>query len=187
MPSAAKIGARIRKYREELKMSLENLASKSGISLEVIDSIEKGEVIPAISVLSKLARALGQRIGTFTDDQFKPDPIITRATDLATSPVTQMEFPVEGCVHHSLAFGKPDRHMDPFCIELSPDSEPYISTDEGEELIICSKGEVELTYGTERFVLKPGDSAYYNSVVKHHIKALGDAPATLYAVIFMPY
>ena len=90
MPSAAKIGTRINTYREELKMSLENLASKSGISLEVVDSIEKGEVIPAISLLSKLARALGQRIGTFTDDQFKPDPIITRAADISTSPVTQM-------------------------------------------------------------------------------------------------
>jgi transcriptional regulator with XRE-family HTH domain len=187
MPSAAKIGVRIRKYREELKMSLENLASKSGISLDVIDSIEKGEVIPAISVLSKLARALGQRIGTFTDDQFKPDPIITRASDLSTSPITQMESAVNGCAHYSLAFGKPDRHMDPFYIELSPGSDPYSSTDEGEELIICTKGEVELTYGTEKFILKPGDSAYYNSVVSHHIKSLGDEGATLYAVIFMPY
>jgi transcriptional regulator with XRE-family HTH domain len=187
MPSAAKIGTRIKTYREELKMSLENLASKSGISLEVVDSIEKGEVIPAISLLSKLARALGQRIGTFTDDQFKPDPIITRAADISTSPVTQMESPVNGCTHHSLAFGKPDRHMDPFLIELSPNSEPYRSTDEGEELIICTKGEVELTYGSEKFILKSGDSAYYNSVVTHHIKSLGDNSATLYAVIFMPY
>ena len=186
MPSAAKIGTRIKKYREELQMSLENLCAKSGISPEVLDSVEKGEVIPAISVLSKLARALGQRIGTFTDDQFKPDPIITRSGDLASSPVTQMAFPVKGCVHHPLAFGKPDRHMDPFCIELSPGSDPYISTDEGEELVICGKGEVELTYGTEKFVLKPGDSAYYNTVVKHHIKSLGDSPATIYAVIFMP-
>jgi DNA-binding XRE family transcriptional regulator len=187
MPSAAKIGARIRKYREELKMSLENLTAKSGVSLEVIDSIEKGEVIPAISILSKLARALGQRIGTFTDDQFKPDPIITRAEDLSTSPVTQMEFPVKGCVHHSLAFGKPDRHMDPFLVELSPDSDPYTSTEEGEELLICIKGEIEFSYGAETFVLKPGDSAYYNTVVKHCVKSFGGKNAAFYTVIFMPY
>ena len=77
--------------------------------------------------------------------------------------------------------------MDPFLIELSPNSEPYRSTDEGEELIICTKGEVELTYGSEKFILKSGDSAYYISVVTHHIKSLGDNSATLYAVIFMPY
>ena len=36
-------------------------------------------------------------------------------------------------------------------------------------------------------ILKPGDSAYYNSVVKHRVAAAGGKPATIYAAIFMPY
>ena len=42
-------------------------------------------------------------------------------------------------------------------------------------------------YGEETTILKPGDSAYYNSVVKHRVAAAGGKPATIYAAIFMPY
>ena len=82
MANETKVGARVRTYRERLDMSIYDLSQKSGISEDVINSIEKGEVVPALGVLTKLSRALGQRLGTFMDDQFKPDPIITRANEL---------------------------------------------------------------------------------------------------------
>ncbi|MBR6588621.1 MAG: helix-turn-helix transcriptional regulator, partial [Kiritimatiellae bacterium] len=77
MAKESKAGERVRTYRERLDMSIYDLSQKSGISEDVINSIEKGEVLPALGVLTKLSRALGQRLGTFMDDQFKPDPIIT--------------------------------------------------------------------------------------------------------------
>ena len=58
---------------------------------------------------------------------------------------------------------------------------------EGEEFIVVISGEIELMYGEETTILKPGDSAYYNSVVKHRVAAAGGKPATIYAAIFMPY
>ena len=82
MSKESSVGNRIRTYREKLDMSVFDLAQKSGIDEKVINSIEKGQVLPALGVLTKLSRALGQRLGTFMDDQFKPDPIITRAKDL---------------------------------------------------------------------------------------------------------
>ena len=82
MAKESKAGERVRTYRERLDMSIYDLSQKSGISEDVINSIEKGEVLPALGVLTKLSRALGQRLGTFMDDQFKPDPIITRAGEL---------------------------------------------------------------------------------------------------------
>ena len=82
MATESKVGRRIRTFREKLDMSIYDLAQRSGIDEKVINSIEKGEVLPALGVLTKLSRALGQRLGTFMDDQFKPDPIITRAKDL---------------------------------------------------------------------------------------------------------
>jgi quercetin dioxygenase-like cupin family protein len=77
--------------------------------------------------------------------------------------------------------------MDPFRIEFAPDGVSEPSSHEGEELIICLSGEVELCYGDECRVLKPGDTAYYNSVVKHTLKALGGKPASIYGVVFMPF
>ncbi|MBO7206829.1 MAG: cupin domain-containing protein, partial [Kiritimatiellae bacterium] len=152
-----------------------------------INSIEKGEVLPALGVLTKISRALGQRLGTFMDDQFKPDPIITRAKDIEAKNVKKEGVNALGYSSHSLALGKPDRHMDPFRIELAAGGLAKDSSHEGEELIICLAGEVELQYGNEKSVLKAGDTAYYNSVVKHSLRAMGDKPASIYGIVFMPF
>ena len=77
--------------------------------------------------------------------------------------------------------------MDPFRIEFAADGVDELSSHEGEELIICIAGEVELIYGNDTHVLKPGDTAYYNSVVKHGLKALGGKPASIYGIVFMPF
>jgi quercetin dioxygenase-like cupin family protein len=77
--------------------------------------------------------------------------------------------------------------MDPFRIEFAADGTSDLSSHEGEELIICTAGEIELAYGGEKTVLKPGDTAYYNSVVKHSLRALGGKPASIYGVVFMPF
>ena len=187
MATESKVGRRIRIFREKLDMSVYDLSQRSGIDEKVINSIEKGEVIPALGVLTKLSRALGQRLGTFMDDQFKPDPIITRAADLEAAKVAGEGTNVLGYASHSLALGKPDRHMDPFRIEFAANGVDTASSHEGEELIICIAGEVELTYGNDKTVLTPGDTAYYNAVVKHGLKALGGKPASIYGIVFMPF
>jgi len=186
MNEQSKVGDRIRIYRERLGMSVADLAAKSGIDEKVVESVERGEVLPALGALTKISRALGQRLGTFMDDQFKPDPIITRAADLDAAKIAGEGMNEFGYASLSLAIGKPDRHMDPFRIEFAADGKENTSSHEGEELIICLSGEMELKYGAETTVLKPGDTAYYNSVVKHSLRARGGKPASIYGVVFMP-
>ncbi len=143
MANENKVGKRIKTYRENLKMTLADLAEKSGVGAAVIASIEDGEVLPALGVLTKLSRALGQRLGTFMDDQFKPDPIITRADQLSSVKVAHEGENPAGYAYYSLAIGKPDRHMDPFRIEFSANAPTSPSSHEGEELIIVLAGSVE--------------------------------------------
>lgn len=187
MSAETKVGTRIRTYRERLSMSVADLAQKSGIDEKVIDSIENGAVLPALGVLTKISRALGQRLGTFMDDQFTPDPVITRAADLDAKKAAGGDINEGGYSSYSLAQGKPDRHMDPFRIEFAANGVEAMSSHEGEELIICVAGEVELTYGNDKTILHPGDTAYYNSVVRHGLRAVGGNPASIYGIVFMPF
>ena len=187
MAKEISVGKRIQTYRERLDMSVYDLAQKSGIDEKVVNAIEKGEVVPALGVLTKISRALGQRLGTFMDDQFKPDPIITRAGELDAVKVAHSGKTEAGYSYYSLAVGKPDRHMDPFRVEFAPDAKPMNSSHEGEELIICISGKVKLTYGNESTVLEPGDTAYYNSVVKHTLESADGNPASIYGIVFMPF
>lgn len=187
MAEQGKVAERIRMYRERLGMGVADLAAKSGVVEEVVKAVESGEVLPALGVLTKLSRALGQRLGTFMDDQFKPDPIVTRAGDRTASGVTSVGLTDVGYTYYSLAPGKPDRHLDPFYVDLPANLPERPSSHEGEELIICITGEVELQYGAEKVVLRPGDSAYYNSVVKHALSAMGGKPASIYGIVYMPF
>ena len=112
---------------------------------------------------------------------------MTRASDLDSVKVAHNGETKEGYAYYSLAIGKPDRHMDPFKIDLAPNVPQTLSSHEGEELIICISGEVEISYGTETTVLQAGDTAYYNSVVKHCVRAAGGKPASIYGIVFMPF
>ena len=64
-------------------MSIEQLAARAGIDVSMINSIENGELVPYLSPLVKLSRALGVRLGTFLDDQENLGPVVTRNDDLA--------------------------------------------------------------------------------------------------------
>ena len=72
-------------------------------------------------------------------------------------------------------------------LKFKADAEALVSSHEGEEFIIVVSGEIELLYGEDVKLLGPGDSAYYNSVVKHRVRAANGKPATIYACIFMPF
>jgi len=187
MADGCKVAERVRTYRERLQMTVETLAVKSGVNAGVIASVEAGEVYPALGILVKLSRALGQRLGTFMDDQYRPDPVIVRTGARAGGQTTHKAGASDGFSYFPLGRGKTDRHMEPFYIEIAADAKAQLSSHEGEEFIVVVSGEVELEYGGEKQVLKPGDSAYYNSVVQHVVKAANGQPAKIYAVVFMPF
>jgi transcriptional regulator with XRE-family HTH domain len=184
MTDTNKLGKRVSKYREQLGLSQEQLAVNSGLDVRFISDVENGLVYPPISSLVKLSRALGQRLGTFMDDQFQPDPIIVRAKDRLEE--TSSHRGAKGHYHYyPLGKGKTDRHMEPLYITIEEDEVKEISSHEGEEFIIVVSGKVLVKYGKLQTTLEAGDSVYYNSVVPHFIGAV-DGPAAIYAVIYVP-
>ncbi len=183
MSNSAKIGKRIHTYREKLAMSVEDLSERTSLPAGLINDFEEGRVTPAIGVMVKLSRALGQRVGTFTDDQIAKDPVITRSAEREEGIAPHKENSQGHYRYHSLGAGKADRHMEPFFVIISPTTEREKSSHEGEEFVVVVSGEVELVYGNETHVLKEGDTMYYNSLVPHCLSALG-GDAKIYAVIF---
>ena len=68
-----KVGARIRSYRERLNLSTAELAERCGIGESVVVSMESGEVLPSLGVLTSnaltaaLKDVLPFKITPFTD------------------------------------------------------------------------------------------------------------------------
>jgi len=185
-----KIGKKIRQVRESKKMTVEELAKASGNSVELIESLEEGSFIPSMTPLFKIARALGVRLGTFLDDMPQTGPFVVKSGQSEeiihfTGSISNLE---ESTIDlYSLAYGKGDRHMEPFIVDLHPKKvEKYeLSTHEGEEFIYVMGGQIELLYGQERYLLNTGDSIYYDSVIPHDLHA-HEKEAKILAVIYSP-
>jgi transcriptional regulator with XRE-family HTH domain len=181
-----KVGERIRTYRERLQLSVDALAEASGVNANIIAAIEEGEAYPALGILVKLSRALGQRLGTFMDDQFKPDPVIVAAADRTFEKVSHTADMADDLRYAPLGRGKTDRHMEPFFIDVAAGSSSPLSSHEGEEFLFVLTGQALLFYGKEEHILKTGDSVYYNSLVPHAVRSYRDTASTLVATVFMP-
>ena len=183
------VGEKIKSLREQKNITKENVAERSGLSLDQITAIEENVNVPSLAPLIKIARVLGVRLGTFLDDNNELGPVVTRATDNvksisfsnnATEARKNMDY-------FSLSKAKSGRHMEPFIIDIAAsDSDFSLSSHEGEEFIYVLEGTVEINYGKETYVLQQGDSIYYDSIVAHHVHAAENATAKILAVVYTP-
>ncbi|HCF05893.1 MAG: transcriptional regulator, family [Desulfomicrobiaceae bacterium] len=184
-----KLGARIQRFREMAEMTREQLAERSGLALDFIQRLEEESLYPSLGPLLKIARALGVRLGTFLDDELGQDPVVVRQGERHEELHMRGKDCSVGLTFYSLGKGKKDRHMEPFFIELAPqpaDCDAALSSHEGEEFIVVVSGEVEIVYGRDTYVLSAGDSIYLNSIVPHLVRCHGNAPASIYAVLYFP-
>jgi transcriptional regulator with XRE-family HTH domain len=187
------VGSKIKALRESKNISVNEIAERSGLSADQINSIENDQNLPSLGPLIKIARALGVRLGTFMDDNDALGPIVCRAEDRekdssisfsngATDARKHMEY-------HPLAQQKAGRHMEPFVIDIHPEESPefQLSAHEGEEFIYVMQGEVEIVYGKDTYNLKEGDSIFYDSIVKHHVHGAPGKSAKILAVVYIPF
>jgi transcriptional regulator with XRE-family HTH domain len=179
---------RLNAFRNERKLTVEELASRSGVSADEIKAIESGAHSPSDRPLVKLSRALGLRLGTFLDDEEVTGPIVVKGGKAAeVMRVTESDSQKIGTLSfYSLARGKTGRAMEPFIVDIRPGAkEATLSTHEGEEFIYVLDGEIELRYGSETIKLSVGDSVYYDSIVPHRVSS--SAPAKIVAVVYAPF
>jgi transcriptional regulator with XRE-family HTH domain len=59
---------RLKELRAKRKLSQEELAERAGITSQYLSRLENGRHDPSLSVLVKLANALGVKVGKLLDD-----------------------------------------------------------------------------------------------------------------------
>ncbi|MDY0387466.1 MAG: XRE family transcriptional regulator [Methanolobus sp.] len=192
MAEKNKLGDKIRQIREMQKMSVEELANSSNTNSELIKQLENGALVPSLTPLMQIARALGVRLGTFLDDAPHNEPVVTKSG--ASKNIVKFSGNCDTCEKSTLEFfslasNKTDRHMEPFIIDVHPQKsgEAKQSSHEGEEFIYVLNGKIEILYGKDSFKLSSGDSIYYDSIVPHYVHAIGSEDAKILAVVYAPY
>jgi quercetin dioxygenase-like cupin family protein len=189
MPSERHPGSKVRVLREARGLAVDVLADRAGCEVGLVDQLESGDLDPSLAPLSKIARALGVRVGTLTDDEPVLGPVITRQGEYRS--VSRFTNSTRGGDHPEMAFyslapGKSGRHMEPLVVDVRPEQNLSLSSHEGEEFIYVLEGSLEVEYGKDTYLLQAGDSIYYDSIVAHWIRAAGGEAARLLVVLHAP-
>src|SRR5512144_3039269 len=61
-PAISAIGARVRALREAQRLSLRDLADRSGVSAPMLSQVERGETSPTLQVAARIAAGLDLRL-----------------------------------------------------------------------------------------------------------------------------
>ena len=186
-----RLGRKITTLRTAHHLSAQDLADRCSCELSVIEDLESGKAPASLAPLIKITRALGVRLGTLMDDDEDFGPAYINQEQMTeVERVKSFQTANDGhdLSYFSLAAGRPSRHMDPFIITVDPkgETEHELVGHEGEEWIFGMEGEIEIEYGKEIYVLGPGESIYYDSIVPHQVRAHNGQTAKFLACVYTP-
>jgi transcriptional regulator with XRE-family HTH domain len=181
-----RLGEKIRKLRQERRLTLQELSDSSGLSKPLLSQIENDQVTPPLATLLKIARGLKVGIHYFFEDEGdRQKYVLIRGDEGTTSPRRPKSDVTEGYRYRTLAPGIRHKQMEPFLVEfeLTEWDDGHFYRHDGEEFIYLVEGELEFHYGQEIMRLKPGDSIYYDSSEPHGYVSVGAKRARAVAVL----
>lgn len=170
---ALEVGQRLREVREERHISLRELGRLSGISVNALSLIERGQTSPSISTLYKLVEALGVPITAIFRAEPQRKEIIFRSA-LQRSRVT---FPLG--LWEGLGGEEFVGRVQPFLLTLDvggdSGAQPIVHT--GHEFILCLEGTLEYRVEGQSFFLQAGDSLLFAARLRHCWRNAGNTQA----------
>ena len=182
-----RLGDKIRKLRQDRRLTLQELADLTGLSKPLLSQIENDQVTPPLATLLKIAKGL--RVGIrffFEDEGDKRKYVLTRGEAGILNQRRPKSDAPAGYRYRSLAPGIRQKQIEPFLVEfdLKEWDDSCFYNHEGEEFLYILAGELEFHYGEEVMRLVPGDSIFYDSSIPHGYVSTGEEKAKAVAVLY---
>lgn len=180
------IGARVRQHRNGRGWTLDELASRSGVSRRQLVTIERGDGNPSIATLLRLSDALGIGLPALVDMQ---RPNASTITPAGQAPVL-WTGPYGG--RASLVAGiEPPDVVELWDWTLHPGEQhrSEAHTPGTRELIHVIEGRIELTVGEHTDRLDTGDAAAFHGDLPHGYANAADeaGPARFSLTVYQPH
>ena len=175
--SMAALGERIRIERLHRRLSLEALAERSGVSRGMLSGVERGEKVPSVLVLDRIATGLNTSIARLLAEE-QPGPVILlrhEEQDVARDPA--------GWERRILSPVLPDVEFEFMRTTLGPlvDAGAFMPHAAGSrEYVAVEHGSLQLVLDGIVYRLNTGDSIYYEGNCVHAFANPLDVPCVYY-------
>lgn len=178
-----RIGTHLKELRTRRKLTVRELAARSGVSHATISLIERDRTSPSLDTLSAMTDALGTTLVGFFEDieQSVPySPFYSREELVEIGESRTISYRMLGINH-------PNRHI------LMLHETYAVGADTGDAFAHKSQeagfvlnGEVELTVGEHKRVLRKGDAYYFDSLLPHRFRNVGRTKAEIISAVTPP-
>ncbi len=111
------LAQRIRKHRLEKRLTLEDVASRSGLTRSWLSKVENFRITPSLPALAQIASALGVTVAELVQG-LDAKPTLIKVTKDERLVVERDQSPTNTTVYESLAHKRPHRSMDPFLLTI---------------------------------------------------------------------
>ena len=178
------VGLNMKRLREEKGLKLREFARQLGVSASFVSQMEKGKASPSLSTLKNIADKLSTTVGD----------LIGEGQKLTDSPVTREEERInlqnlgKGVSVYLLTSQDSNKQMQPLLFKLGKNANSGESKYNhfGQEFVTVIKGAMELKLNDSLFILKKGDSIYFNSKIPHSFRNIAEGETEAIWVITPP-
>ncbi|MET3290371.1 helix-turn-helix domain-containing protein [Brevibacillus fluminis] len=155
-------GAEVRQLRQQKRLTLQNLADKTSLSVSLLSQIERGLVDPTISTFWKICSALDVPINHFFQLPPEQDPVIRKDQRKI---IELAETNVKYHVLTPIQQGK----IEFLLVEIEPGEivQPELVAHSGEECGFVLQGELKVMLDDREYHLHEGDSIGFPSTHPH--------------------
>ncbi|MFH5803427.1 helix-turn-helix domain-containing protein [Alienimonas sp. DA493] len=163
------LAQRIRSRRLKRRLTLEEVASRTGQTRSWLSKVENFRITPSLPALAEIAAALDVSLSElFEGLEEKPPLVVVRRDERKLMERDQSEG--NDSFYESLAHKRTVRTMDPFLVTLPPGAaQEEALPHPGEEFLFVQTGAVRFEYDGETYHLDAGDSLYFDADHPHRI------------------
>ena len=179
--AATSLTDRLRHRRKELKLTLKDVADKSGLSFSFISQVERGLTMPSLTSLVALARALDSPINQFLE---QPG---SNAADTRHNRRVSYALGPNSATYERLSTKFPGSVLNSALITEPPGRRTEPMSHEGEEFIFMVDGALTVEIEGVVYLLEQGDSLHFASTRTHTTWNHTDRPAIMLHTCTMEY
>jgi transcriptional regulator with XRE-family HTH domain len=177
------LGSQVKSLRQSMNLTASDAARAAGMSVGMLSRIEHGHTAASLATLQQLALALNVPMTAFfTKYDQKFDATFVKAGQGLTIDRrgTRAGHRYE-LLGHSL---RSQLKIEPFLITLDHSSDAYpVFQHSGYEFIYMLAGEVTYRHADKSYLLRPGDSLFFDAEAPHGPQDLRKLPARFLSVI----
>ena len=181
------MAGRIRALREIEGLEPQQMAAKTGVSVEEYILCESGQSDLNFAFIYRCALALNVNV-TEIIEGYSPK---LKSYTVTRAGAGQEIAKAHGMVYYNMAYAFQNRIAEPLFVRSAYSEEAQhrdieLTTHAGQELDIVIEGKLMVQVGEHTEVLSAGDTIYYDSDTPHGMIAVGGQDCVFYAIVLNP-